>query len=161
CKSCLEKHHHDGHVSYSHQMLGAVLAHPDHREVIPLAPEPIGNEDGHTKNDCERNAAGRLLRKIRAEHPHLKLIVAEDGLASNAPHIRDLKSHGMHFILGAKPTDHEFLYNRLMDEFERDGATVITWKQGDVTCEITFVNGLPLNASNQDLLVNFVGYTEC
>ena len=160
CPSCLEKHHQDGRVSYSHQMLSAVIAHPDHREVIPLAPEPIGNHDGHTKNDCERNAAARLLRQIRAEHPRLKLIVVEDGLASNAPHIREIKSLGMHFILGAKPSDHEFLYNRLMDEFDRDRVTVIEWKQGDITCEITFVNGLPLNASNQDLLVNFLGYAE-
>jgi hypothetical protein len=160
CDSCLKKQHQDGRVSYSHQMLSAVLAHPDHREVIPLAPEPIGNQDGHTKNDCERNAAGRLLRRIRAEHPHLKLIVVEDGLASNAPHIRDIKSLGMHFILGAKPNDHEFLYKRLDDAFERDRVTVITWKEGEKTCEITFVNGLPLNASNQDLLVNFLGYSE-
>ncbi len=160
CDSCLKKQHQDGRVSYSHQMLSAVLAHPDHSEVIPLAPEPIGNQDGHTKNDCERNAAGRLLRRIRAEHAHLKLIVVEDGLASNAPHIRDIKSLGMHFILGAKPNDHEFLYKRLEDEFERDRVTVITWKEGETTCEITFVNGLPLNASNQDLLVNFLGYTE-
>jgi hypothetical protein len=160
CASCLKKQHQDGRVSYSHQMLSAVLAHPDHREVIPLAPEPIGNQDGHTKNDCERNAAGRLLRRIRVEHPHLKLIVAEDGLASNAPHIRDLKSLGMRFILGAKPSDHEFLYNRLMDEFDKDRVTVIAWKERETTCEITFVNALPLNASNQDLLVNFLGYAE-
>jgi hypothetical protein len=160
CDSCLKKQHQDGRVSYSHQMLSAVIAHPDHSEVIPLAPEPIGNQDGDTKNDCERNAAGRLLRRIRAEHPHLKLIVTEDGLSSNAPHIRDIKSLGMHFILGAKPNDHEFLFKRLDDEFNRDGVTIITWKEGTTTCEITFVNGLPLNASNQDLLVNFLGYTE-
>ncbi|MGH9439563.1 MAG: transposase [Terriglobia bacterium] len=164
CESCLRKEHQDGRVTYSHQMLSAVLAHPDHREVIPLAPEPIGNGDGKSKNDCERNAAGRLLRRIRAEHPHLKLIVVEDGLASNAPHIRDIIALRMHFILGAKPGDHEFLYNRLMDEFDRDQVTVITWKEatktGTKTCEIHFVNGLPLNASNQDLLVNFLGYAE-
>lgn len=160
CPSCLKKEHKDGRVTYSHQMLSAVLAHPDHREVIPLAPEPIGNADGQSKNDCERNAAGRLLRRIRAEHPHLDLIVVEDGLASNAPHIRDLMELRMHFILGAKPGDHEFLYNRLMDEFDNDRVIVKTWKEGTKTCEIHFVNGLPLNASNQDLLVNFLGYAE-
>lgn len=160
CTSCLKKEHNDGDVSYSHQMLSAVLAHPDHREVIPFAPEPIGNQDGQTKNDCERNAAGRLLRRIRAEHPHLRLTVVEDGLASNAPHIRDIQSLGMHFILGAKPGDHEFLYDRLLDAYETDRVTTITWKEEETTCEITFVNQLPLNASNPDLLVNFLGYVE-
>jgi hypothetical protein len=160
CPSCLTKTHKDGQVSYSHQMLSAVLAHPDHREVIPFAPEPIGNQDGRTKNDCERNAAGRLLRRIRAEHPHLRLTVVEDGLASNAPHIRDIQSLGMHFILGAKPGDHEFLYERLLEEHDNDRVTTIVWKEGETTCEITYVNELPLNGSNPDLLVNFLGYAE-
>jgi hypothetical protein len=160
CERCLKKVHQDGRVSYSHQMLSAVLAHPDYKEVIPFAPEPIGNQDGHTKNDCERNAAARLLRRLRAEHPHLPLIVVEDGLASNAPHILDLKALGMHFILGAKPGDHEFLYDRLIEAYDKDDVTVIEWRDGDRTCEITYVHQLPLNTSNPDLLVNFLGYTE-
>jgi hypothetical protein len=160
CESCLKKEHRDGRVTYSHQMLAAVLAHPNLREVIPLGPEPIGNTDGQGKNDCERNAARRLLRRIRAEHPHPNFIVVEDGLASNAPHIRDILALRMHFILGAKPGDHEFLFTYLMDEFDRDRVTIVTWKERNKTCEIHFVNGLPLNASNQDLLVNFLGYTE-
>ena len=90
-------------MTYQHQMLGAAIVHPDHKEVIPLAPEPIQKQDGSTKNDCERNAAKRLLRKIRQEHPRLKLLVIEDALASNAPHIRDLLELNMHFLLGVKP----------------------------------------------------------
>ena len=61
CASCLEKHHRNGTVSYSHQMLGAVLVHPERKEVIPLAPEPIIKADGDAKNDCERNATRRWL----------------------------------------------------------------------------------------------------
>ena len=100
CDSCLEKvNKQTGEVTYQHQMLAAVLMHPNHREVVPLAPEPIEKQDGSEKNDCERNAAKRLLRRIRQEHPHLKLIVVEDGLASNAPHIRELQSQNMHFLL--------------------------------------------------------------
>ena len=91
CKNCCEKHHKDGRVTYYHQMLGAVVVHPEQREVFPLAPEPIVKGDGATKNDCERNAAKRLLGDVRREHPHLKLIVVEDGLASNGPHIQLLK----------------------------------------------------------------------
>ena len=78
CAHCCEKHHKDGHVTYYHQMLGAVVVHPEQREVFPLAPEPIVKGDGATKNDCERNAAKRLLEDVRREHPHLKLIVVED-----------------------------------------------------------------------------------
>jgi hypothetical protein len=141
-------------------MLGAVLLHPDHREVIPLAPEPIIKQDGQNKNDCERNAARRLLEKIRREHPRLGLIVVEDGLASNAPHIRDLMRLRMHFLLGAKPGDHEFLYERLLEAFDDEHITHISWREGNRCCAIAFVNGLPLNESNQDLLVNVLQYCE-
>ena len=122
CDSCLEKvSKQTGEVTYQHQMLAAVIIHPDHREVIPLAPEPIEKQDGSEKNDCERNAAKRLLRRIRQEHPHLKLIVVEDGLASNAPHIRELQELNMHFILGAKPGDHPFLFDEVIGRL-RDGS---------------------------------------
>ena len=64
---CGEKHHRDGRVSYYHQLLGAVLVHPDDKEVFSLAPEPILKQDGSGKNDCERNAAKRLLHDTRRE----------------------------------------------------------------------------------------------
>ena len=91
CPSCLVKHHRGGGLTYSHQLLGATLVHPDLKEVIPLAPEPIIQQDGHTKNDCERNAARRWLQQFRREHPRLPVIVVEDGLAANAPHLEDLR----------------------------------------------------------------------
>ena len=100
CAHCCEKHHRDGRTTYSHQMLGAVLVHPDKREVFPLAPEPIVKGDG----------AKRLLSDVRREHPHLKLVVVVDALASNGPHIKHLKGLGLRFILGAKRADHEALF---------------------------------------------------
>ena len=67
CESCLEKTSKSGKVTYSHQMLGAAIVHPDIREVIPLMPEPIIKQDGQQKNDCERNAAKRFLEKLRLD----------------------------------------------------------------------------------------------
>ena len=161
CDSCLEKvNKQTGEVTYQHQMLAAVMMHPNHREVVPLAPEPIEKQDGSEKNDCERNAAKRLLRQIRQEHPHLKLIVVEDGLASNAPHIRELQNLDMHFILGAKPGDHPFLFDQVLAAFETDRMTTIFWTEEGVLCEINFINDMPLNESNQDLRVNFLQYGE-
>ena len=58
---------HAGRTTYYHQMLGAVLVHPDKREVFALAPEPIVKGDGAKKNDCERNAAKRLLSDVRRD----------------------------------------------------------------------------------------------
>ncbi len=139
-----------GEITYHHQMLGAALVHPDLKQVIPLAPEAIIKQDGENKNDCERNASKRLLQKIRDEHPHKKLIVVEDGLASNAPHIHWLKRLNMRFILGAKPDDHEHLFGEVAQAEAAGRATTLRWtddtrKVGaveEVTCEIRFVNQL-------------------
>jgi len=85
----------------------------------------------------------------------------EDGLASNAPHIRELLDLKMHFILGAKPGDHDFLVEQVLVAYEADRVTTITWTDEKGTfCEIAFANGLPLNGSNQDLRVNWLCYNE-
>jgi len=161
CASCLEKvNQQTGAVTYQHQLLGAALVHPDHQEVLPLAPEPIVKQDGSTKNDCERNAAKRLLRKIRQEHPRLGLIVVEDSLASNGPHVRELLDQRFHFILGVKPGDHAFLFARLLEAVVQEWVTTLTWKEGPRRCAITYVNQVPLNEANEDLLVNYLEYNE-
>ena len=156
CPSCQVKEHRNGTVTYEHQMLAAVLAHPDFKEAIPLAPEPIQKQDGNAKNDCERNAARRLLAKIRREHPHLKLIVVEDGLASNGPHVRDLIDNRMHFILGVKPGDHAFLFEQVEAARRAGRSPTLTRKEGDITREVSWVWDVPLNESNRDLRVNFL-----
>lgn len=71
CENCCKKQHKDGTITYYHQMLGAVIVHPDHKEVFPLCPEPISKTDGSTKNDCEQNAMKRLLADFQREHPIL------------------------------------------------------------------------------------------
>ena len=91
CPSCLQRHHRGGGITYSHQLPGATLVHPDLKEVIPLAPEPIIQQDGQTKNDRERDATRRWLQRCRREHPHLPVIVVEDALAADAPHLEDLR----------------------------------------------------------------------
>lgn len=133
------------------------MVNPDHKEVLPFAPEPILKQDGAKKNDCERNAAKRLLSDLRREHPHLKLLVVEDGLASNGPHIRLLQSLSMRFILGAKPSDHKFLF----DWVNNSNASIHEIKEDDGTLHrFRFANKVPLNDACFDLNVNFLEYWE-
>ena len=46
---CLKKTKRGGQVEYYQQMLGAAIVHPDRREVIPLCPEMIIQQDGTKK----------------------------------------------------------------------------------------------------------------
>jgi hypothetical protein len=162
CASCLEKHHKNGKVTYSHQLLSGALVHPDFAEVIPVMPEPIIKQDGSAKNDCERNACRRFLGHFRDDHPHLPVIVVEDGLSSNGPHIEDLKHFGMHFILGAKPGDHEALFARMTVATEANTASVLTLFDPDTGMlhHFRWLSQVPLNDSHPDLLVNFLEYWE-
>jgi len=161
-QSCLEKHHRDGSTTYSHQMLGAALIHPDRREVIPLMPEPIVKQDGTEKNDCERNAAKRFMAKLRQDHPHLQFIVTEDGLSSNAPHIETLHDYACHSILGVKEGDHAYLFEQVQVA-EQEGR-VTHYERRDrgagIVHQFRFINDMPLNAARSDVRVNFIEYWE-
>jgi hypothetical protein len=162
CTSCLQKTHRNRSITYSHQMLGAALIHPDQRAVIPLMPEPIVKHDGTAKNDCERNAAKRFIAKLRKDHPHLKFIVTEDSLSSNAPHIETLQAHELHYILGVKTGDHTYLFEQV--QAAEQAGRVTTYERHDRAARVVhcfrFVNDVPLNASNVDVRVNFIEYWE-
>jgi DDE family transposase len=162
CASCLHKVHRNGSITYYHQMLGAAIIHPDVREVIPLMPEPIIKQDGTAKNDGERNAAKRFIAKLRQDHPHLKFIITEDSLSSNAPHIETLHDHGLHYILGVKEGDHAYLFEQ-MQATEHAGR-VTEYERHDraagVVHRFRFVNDVPLNATRADVRVNVIEYWE-
>jgi hypothetical protein len=150
-----------GKVTYQLQLLGACLIHPEKMEVIPLFPEMITNGDGHKKNDCERNAARRWLEKFRADHPHLPVVITEDALSPNAPHIQDLQKHHCRFILGVKPGDHQLLF-QVVERAHKRGHTIehemVDPNDPTITHRFRFIDDVPLNKSHLDLSVNFVEY---
>jgi len=74
CPHCLIKKTKGGdeeECTYHHQMLGASIVSPFLKQVIPLFPEPIMNEDGMTKNDC---GAPRGVYITGGESPHRKAV---------------------------------------------------------------------------------------
>lgn len=160
--SCLHKVHRHGAITYSHQLLGAAILHPDRRAVIPLMPEPIIKQDGTEKNDCERNATKRFMTTLRHDHPHLKFIVTEDSLSANAPHIETLHDAACHYILGVKEGDHTYLFKQV--QAAEDAGAVPYYARHDratgVVHRFRFVNAMPLNASKADVRVNFIEYWE-
>jgi hypothetical protein len=162
CPHCMTRHHRNGEVSYYHQLLGAAIVHPDFPEVIPLAPEPIQRQDGHKKNDCERNSARRWLKRFRKEHPYLQVIIIEDALSSNAPHIRDLKDADCHFILGVKPGDHRHLFEQVKQRQEAGLAGVHEVKDAKTGTihRYVFIHKVSINEANQEVEVNFLKYQE-
>lgn len=156
CESCCVKHHRDGTVTFYHQMLSAVLAHPELKTVLPLALEPITKLDGHRKNDCEHSAAKRLLQALRKSHPHLKMVVVLDALYADGIIIKLLKELNLRFIITAKSSDLDYLF-----EFYRavKHQTLDRMQEG-VQQHCEWANKLPLNDTHTDLEVNVFEYRE-
>ena len=158
CPHCLVTQS-KGKQRYHHQILQSVIVHPDMRQVLPLAPESISNRDGSKKQDCERNAAKRVVAKIRATYPKLKITVTADGLYSNQPFIDELKKAKMSFILVAKPTDHKVLFEWVNELIQLDGggSLELVDAKGRRHC-YQWVNQVPLNGTKDADLVNFFQY---
>jgi hypothetical protein len=156
CEQCGVKKHRNGEVTYYHHMLGAAIVHPDEKVVIPIAPEPIVKGDGHTKNDCERNASKRLLEDFRREHPHLKTIVIEDALASNYPHLSLLDELKLAYIIGVKPGDHEYLF----DWINHSKGEEYIYTKDHIKHQFSYYHNVPLNDAHHDYRVNVIEYWE-
>ena len=158
CPHCLVAES-KGKKRFHHQILQSVIVHPDMRQVLPLAPEQISNKDGAKKQDCERNAAKRVVHKIRKAYPKLNIIVTADGLYSNQPFIDEVKSTRMSFILVAKPDDHKLLF-QWVDELTQLGAGGSMELIGEKGRKHRYqwVNKVPLNGSKDADDVNFFQY---
>ena len=159
CDCCLTKTT-NKITAYYHQVVAATIVCPGIKQVMLLAPEPIQNGDGNTKQDCEIKAGKRLVKKIRTTHPKLKIIIGGDGLYSKQPFIDELKKYGMSFILVAKPTDHTFLY-QWFSEFHQMGETQ-QLEIYDIKGRRHFyewVNDIPLNGSKDADNVGYFEYT--
>lgn len=159
CPYCLKTEPSKGSLRYHHQILQAVIVHPDMRQVLPLSPEPIQNSDGYTKQDCEMNAGKRIVEKIRKAHPKLPIIITGDDLYSKQPFIDNLKANGMSYILVAKPTDHKILFE-WVDEItgmgEAEHFELIDNK--GKRHQYQWINDIPLNGSRNADHVNFFQY---
>jgi len=141
-------------VSYSHQALQIGIMHPSKRQVIPLMPEEIRNTDGTTKQDCEMNAAKRLLSQVRKDHRQLGLIIGGDALFSKQPIIEDILGLDMHYLFVAKPTDHIFM-TRWMEnnpEWSTHQANGIKGRQ----LRYRWMNDVPLNGNKETVKTNYL-----
>ncbi len=160
CPSCLTKVHKNGTISYSHQVLCASIVHPEKRQILPLAPEPIKNSDGSKKQDCETNAGKRLLARIRKEHPQLRIVITADDLYSRQPFIESLNQNGMSYILIAKPSSHKVLFEQILEKEDLDQAHILEWQDNKgVIHRYEWINDIWLNGNKSAPLVNFFEYS--
>lgn len=160
CPNCLHKTHKNGKTTYYHQVLAAAIVCPGIKQVIPISPEPIQNSDGTTKQDCEINAGKRILKKIRSNHPKLKIIIGGDSLYSKQPFLTALKDNHMSFILTAKPSDHTSLYQWFAETRAIKETHSLRIKGLNGREHVyEWLNNIPLNDSKDADNINFFQYS--
>jgi hypothetical protein len=152
CMNCCEKKHKEGTITYYHQMLAAVMMNPRYNTVFPLAVEPIHKQDGYTKNDCEHNAAKRLLETLRSSHPHLKMVIVLDALYADGPIVKLLQELKFPFIITAKEKDLKYLFE--FYKVVKKQESVRIHKDKEIERRYQWANQLPLNDTHAEISVN-------
>ena len=162
CPSCLRrkvKNKEGDTLQFSHQIVQAALVHPKHSPVIPLVPEQVRNTDGQKKQDCETNAAKRLLVKLRKVHPKLPLLVVGDSLYAKQPMIEGIIDGHMHYVLTAKPDDHKLLVEWIAGLRALDDVAHMEYTDTKGRTHVyEWVNGVPLNGNKDTIGVNYFEY---
>lgn len=156
CEHCLTKQHQNGVTSYSHSVLQGAIMHPSQRQVIPMMPEIIRNEDGTKKQDCELNATKRFLSQLRERHPKLGLMICGDGLFSHQPMIEETLKQAMHYLYVAKPDDHTYMMEWISAYKEIPSYQYKDDKER--THNYRWQNKIPLNGKENTVEVNWLEY---
>jgi hypothetical protein len=153
CPGCVRRTDGHGHVHYHHTVVSATLVKAGSHRVMPLDVEEVRNSDGSDKQDCELNAAKRLITRVRQEHPQLPLIIGGDDLYCHEPFIAQLRELRLHHVLVCKPLSHLELY-AWVEELERlGGCEQGQWQEGPA-CRRRFftyriVRSVPLTAARR------------
>lgn len=161
CDHCTTRTHRNGERSYHHAGLAAVMLHPADEEVFPLDFEPVLKQDGAQKNDCERNAAKRLCAALKEHYPDLPILLVEDALYANAPHIRQITEYGWRYVLNVKPDSHQSLAQQFAGRQVR--GQVRELRQTDpagVHHYFAWTSDLCLCESAVDVRVNYLYYEQ-
>ena len=113
CENCLvtTKKTEDGKTIklYYHKVLEAKIVLSDN-VIISLGTEFIENENEDVnKQDCEINAAKRLLKRIKKEHPKLLICVQGDALYATEPMMHLCREYHWEYIFTQKDTRQKVL----------------------------------------------------
>ena len=106
CENCLKENKvlRDGRTItvYYHKVLEAKLVLSD-RIVVSLGTEFIENESEQVdKQDCEMNAAKRLIARLKKEYPRLPICLQGDGLYATEPMMEICRLNNWKYIFSHK-----------------------------------------------------------
>jgi hypothetical protein len=84
---------------YQYRLLIASVVNIKTHDTIVVSIEPILNQDGNVKQDCEINAAKRLLERVHSYNRWMRYLIVADGLYAGSPIIEQIKSYKWEAII--------------------------------------------------------------
>lgn len=159
CEHCLVRQRRNGETDYHHQLLAAVQVHPEQETVFPLEVEPIQQQDGSSKNDCEQNAAKRLIPRIAGSLPKgYQGLMLLDALYPTGPCLKLLGEHKLSYLATVKDGGPILIQTA---NLARDGKLhVHAWTEKGKSCKASYAHGLPHSVTHNELKVNYLCYEE-
>jgi len=158
CARCLTRKRSSGKIENYHTLLAATLVAPGHNRVLPLMPEFITPQDGAEKQDCERNAAKRWLKRHGGRLRELRPVYLGDALFSCQSLAEAVLAAGADFLFVCKKDSHKTLYEFI------EGAplverTVTERRPGkhSRTYHYRWIEEVPLRDGKDALAVNWLG----
>lgn len=165
CEKCLSKNLSNGEICYCYGQLLASITNISASYALPLPIEPIQRDDVDTeysKNDCELNAAKRLLIKLKSQFPKRSFCFLGDNLFGVDPIVRMMHERQWHFIITARPERNKELFFMFDYVHEKKQRLEVVDFEGCIY-KYCWSNGLPLKSysrSESALEVNLLEYEE-
>lgn len=165
CPKCSHRQLNNGQTLYTHQVVTAVVVHPELSHVLPLEPAFIHPQDGHDKQDCEIAAAKRWLQGYGQHYASHNVTLLGDDLYAHQPFCEQLLRANLNFIFVCKPDSHQTLYDWLEFLQAKPDETLPTftrrhWNGRFVEIQTyRYINQVPLRAGEDALDVNWCEVT--
>jgi hypothetical protein len=162
CPRCSVARHRDGRVSYSHSVFMSAVVKPGGPQVIALEPEFITPQEGHSRQDCELEAAKRWIAEVGWRYGPLGITLLGDDIYSCQPVIGRLVGEDIQYIFVAKAKSHKYLYEELSARKMLGQIKEISHNQWTGrkhrTLTYRYVNHVKLNEAQQSFEVNWVEF---
>ncbi|GEQ23554.1 hypothetical protein CBU02nite_40600 [Clostridium butyricum] len=164
CNHCLKKEHKNKDtgeiesITYYHTVLEAKLILGN--MTFSILTEFIENEDESvSKQDCEINAAKRLMKKLKYKFRKLNICILGDSLYACEPIYKLCDEYYWKFILRFKEGRARTLWSEIQTIKgieNNENTSNLTYKREDMDWDLTYIN----DVSYQNRFINAVDFTE-
>ena len=163
CENCSQRELGNGKTQYFHSAILPVIVKAGESRVLVLEPEFISPQDGHKKQDCEREAIKRWVKRNGDQYEKGQYTMLGDDLYACQPICEMFLEAGFNFILTCKPDSHVATYEQVefLSKLGRvEQLTFRHWNGRHAEIhQYRFVNEVPLRRGEDALQVNWCELT--